>query len=155
MLIKLHKLSDAYSQSFVVSYFYSGIRESRLEEPLRTVMWDCYRLFALNTIDNDARSFSTTNAITSSSLDEIPNVVLQLMTEKIRPHAVKLVDGWSMPDYLLESALGRYDGKVYEDMFDRVHRQNPLNKITFNPDWRTEEIVKGDASGAKHILAKL
>lgn len=155
MLIQLHKLSDAYSQSFVVSYFYGGVKASHLSEPLQSVMWDCYRLFSLNTIDNDARSFATTQAITAGSLDAIPDAVLRLMTEKIRPHAVKLVDGWSMPDYLLESALGRYDGKVYEDMFDRVHRQNPLNKVTFNPDWRSEEIVMGDADGAKQILAKL
>lgn len=118
-------------------------------------MADLYRLFALNTMDQDSRSFATTNAVSSSSLDAIPEVVLQLMIEKIRPHAIKLVDSWSMPDYLLESALGRYDGKVYEDMFDRVHRHNPLNKITFNPNWRTEEIVMGSGDSGQQILSKL
>lgn len=52
------------------------------------------------------------------------------------------------------SSLGRYDGRVYEDMFNRAHRLNPLNKVTFNPDYRTEEIIKGSGDGGK-ILSKL
>jgi acyl-CoA oxidase len=56
---------------------------------------------------------------------------------------------------LLNSALGRSDGKVYEELFDLAHRRNPLNKVTFNPDWRSEEIVLGSGDGGKHVLAKL
>lgn len=145
----------AYSQTFLVSHFYDAVADSPLSSPTSGIMHDLFRLFALNTVDTDARSFATTTAVSSSSLDAIPDVVLHLMTEKIRPHAVKLVDSWSMPDYLLESSLGRYDGKVYEDVFDRVHRHNPLNKITFNPDWRNDEIVMGSGEGTKQILAKI
>lgn len=78
------------------------------------------------------------------------------MMKQIRPHAVRLVDAWKIPDYLLDSALGRFDGKVYEDLFDRAHKRNPLNEMTFNPDYRSEEIVMGDGGdGIKEILAKL
>lgn len=52
------------------------------------------------------------------------------------------------------SALGRYDGRVYEDLFHRAHRLNPLNRITFNPDYRTDEIVMGSGDGGA-ILSKL
>ncbi|KAF2102118.1 acyl-CoA oxidase [Rhizodiscina lignyota] len=155
LMIQLHKLSNAYSQTFLISHFYDAVMKSPLSSPTNTVMHDLYRLFALNTIDSDSHSFAATNAVTSASLDRIPDVVLHLMTDKIRPHAIKLVDSWSMPDYLLESSLGRYDGRVYEDMYDRVHRHNPLNKITFNPDWRNEEIVMGSGSGTQQVLAKL
>jgi acyl-CoA oxidase len=41
------------------------------------------------------------------------------------------------------SALGRYDGRVYEDLFNRAHRLNPLNKVTFNPNYWEDEIVMG------------
>ena len=75
---------------------------------------------------------------------------------EIRPHAVNLVDAWKVPDFLLDSALGRYDGKVYEDLFERAHRLNPLNEVTVNPYYGTEEIVMGEGSeGVKGILAKL
>jgi acyl-CoA oxidase len=80
--------------------------------------------------------------------------ILEVMVE-LRPHAVKLVDAWAVPDWLLESALGRYDGKVYEELFEKAHRRNPLNKTTFNVDWRSEEVVLGSGDGGKQLLAKL
>lgn len=52
------------------------------------------------------------------------------------------------------SSLGRSDGNVYEDMFNRAHRLNPMNQITFNPDYRTDEVVLGSGDGGE-ILAKL
>lgn len=52
------------------------------------------------------------------------------------------------------SALGRSDGRVYEDLFHRAHVLNPLNNMTFNPDYRSDEIVKGSGD-AGQILAKL
>jgi acyl-CoA oxidase len=67
---------------------------------------------------------------------------------EVRPHAVRLVDAWSVPDYLLESALGRYDGDVYNDLFRRAHKENPLNQQTFNVDWKSEEIIMGEGEEA-------
>jgi acyl-CoA oxidase len=54
----------------------------------------------------------------------------------------------------LKSALGRYDGKVYEDLFHRAHVVNPLNRLTFNPDYKNDELVMGSGD-AGQILAKL
>jgi len=53
------------------------------------------------------------------------------------------------------SALGRADGRVYEDMFNRAHNLNPLNRTTFNPDYHNIEIVKGSNDGGREIMAKL
>jgi acyl-CoA oxidase len=58
----------------------------------------------------------------------------------------------------VSSALGRYDGRVYEDLFHRAHRINPLNKTTVNPNYWEDEIVKNQGSGGEEmrsILAKL
>lgn len=135
--------------------FYTALQTSPLPRDTAIVMNDLFQLYALYTMDADSRAFSTSNAVTSSSLDQLQDAILMLMTEKIRPHAVKLVDSWAMPDYLLDSALGRTDGKVYEDLWDRAHRRNPLNKVVFNVDWESDEIVKGSGDGGRHILAKL
>jgi acyl-CoA oxidase len=106
-------------------------------------------------MDLDARTFSVTGAVSPKTLDCLEDTILDLMTAKIRPHAVKLVDSWAIPDFLLNSALGRYDGKVYETIYDMAHRQNPLNKTIFNVNWQSEEIVLGSGDGGRHILAKL
>lgn len=49
-----------------------------------------------------------------------------LLTE-IRPNAVGIVDGFDIPDKILSSALGAYDGNVYERLFLEA-KKSPLNQ---------------------------
>lgn len=156
MMIQLHNLSRAYSEQILVTNFYNAFTStaSSLENPTVDVLRICFRLYALYTLDASASQFSMTTAVSAESIQVLQDALSDLMSE-LRPHCVKLVDAWSIPDWLLHSALGRYDGKVYEELFDMAHRRNPLNKVTFNPDWRSEEIVLGSGDGGKHVLAKL
>eukprot|EP00053_Salpingoeca_punica_P000510 m.29022 g.29022 ORF g.29022 m.29022 type:complete len:118 (+) comp10373_c0_seq1:2-355(+) len=50
----------------------------------------------------------------------------------IRPMAVVLVDAFDLSDHYLASALGRYDGNVYEALYKLAQRE-PLNKTTVSP----------------------
>lgn len=77
------------------------------------------------------------------------------LTARVRPHAVKLVDAFTLPDYLLDSALGREDGRVYEALFHRTRVLNPSNRKTFNPHYWENQIVMGSGNGGDGILAKL
>ena len=157
MMIQLHALSRAYSEQILITNFYNALTSSALpplSDPTLEVLRICFRLFALYTMDQSSPSFFMSTSIPASCLSTLPDSILDLMTQ-LRPHAVKLVDAWSIPDFLLDSALGRYEGKVYEELFDMAHRRNPLNKVTFNPDYRSEEIVLGSGDGGKHVLAKL
>ncbi|KAF2035642.1 acyl-CoA oxidase [Setomelanomma holmii] len=156
MMITLHNLSRAYSEFILVTNFYNSFSTSSspLSTPTPAVLRTCFRLYALYTLDQNAAAFTMTNSIAPESVYTLQDTILDLMTE-LRPHAVKLVDAWSIPDWLLHSALGRSDGKVYEELFDMAHRRNPLNKVTFNPDWRSEEIVLGSGDGGRQVLAKL
>lgn len=145
---------EVYSEALLVSNFHNAFSTGTIPASAAPIMRDLFRLYSLYTMDVEARNFATTKAVADSCLDKLPDVILHLMSEKIRPHAVKLVDGWAIPDYVLDSALGRYDGRVYEDLFDRAHRHNPLNSITFNPDWRSDEVVLGSGDGGR-IQSKL
>ena len=53
------------------------------------------------------------------------------LLEQIRPNAVGLVDGFDIHDEILGSALGAYDGRVYERLFENAS-QSPLNKEPVN-----------------------
>lgn len=137
----------------LVENFFRALETLALSVELIKTLNLCFQLYSLNTMDASARSFASTGATDEGSLDALPDLILDIMS-KLRPHAVRLVDSWKMPDYLLNSALGRFDGKVYETLYDMAHRQNPLNKTTFNPRWQDEEIVMGSGD-AGHILSKL
>lgn len=175
----------AYSRLLLITHFFNALSDSstfsstaqpKLNTTTRTVLRDLFSLFALTSITADSMGFLTSGTLDRSQVEAIPGQVRMLM-QRIRPHAVRLVDAWAVPDYLLDryehlsthlpvrsdggladtssSALGRSDGQAYEDMFHRVHNLNPLNRITFNPDYRSSEIVMGSGDAGKDILAKL
>ncbi|KAL4960016.1 acyl-CoA dehydrogenase/oxidase [Aspergillus stella-maris] len=154
LMIQFHKLSKAQSQSMLVTQFYEALSGANdLPSDTVFVLWDLYRLFALFTLQEDRYEFFRHTAASCDQLDLVPERINQLIS-RIRPHAVQLVDSWKIPDYLLDSALGRYDGRVYEDLFHRAHRLNPLNRITVNPNYWEDEIVKG-GQDLKGIVSKL
>ena len=155
LMIQLHSLSRAYSEQILVTTFHNSLSgTTSLPPPTLAALRTCFRLYALYTLDAFASSFTLTTAVWPDAVYALQDTILDLMAE-LRPHAVRLVDAWSIPDWLLNSALGRSDGKVYEELFHMAHRRNPLNDTTFNPDWRSEEIVLGSADGGKDVLAKL
>jgi acyl-CoA oxidase len=43
---------------------------------------------------------------------------LDTLLARVRPQAIPLVESFKLPDYLLNSALGRQDGEVYQALFD-------------------------------------
>jgi acyl-CoA oxidase len=138
----------------LVANFFDAIKDGvGVPSNSQPVLRALFRLFSFYTMDTEAREFERSGAIQASTLDQLPEQILHLMSE-VRPHAVRLVDSFALPDFLLDSALGRSDGRVYEDLFHRAHVLNPLNKITFNPDYRNNEIVM-DSGDGNSILAKL
>ncbi len=47
--------------------------------------------------------------------------------DALRPDVVALTDAFDFPDRLLNSTIGRQDGKVYESLFDEA-RRSALNQ---------------------------
>jgi len=106
-------------------------------------MEQLFRLFALHTISQEGAEFFASGYLSTRQYELVKQEVMTLLAD-IRPNAVALVDAFKFPDYLLNSSLGRYDGKVYEDMTERASRE-PLNGLTMNVDIRSPEIVRGES----------
>jgi len=70
---------------------------------------------------------------------------------ELRPEAVALVDSWGIPDYLLNSSLGRYDGNVYPNLV-KFAQAEPLNAIRFNVNVNDPEIEVGPETSARAKL---
>jgi len=52
---------------------------------------------------------------------------IQSLLATLRPQAIGLVDAFNISDFELHSSLGRYDGRVYEHMFQWA-KESPLNR---------------------------
>lgn len=64
--------------------------------------------------------------MSSSQLAIVENTVLELLAA-LRKNAVALVDAFDFTDRLLGSVLGRYDGQVYENLYNWA-LNSPMNK---------------------------
>lgn len=47
------------------------------------------------------------------------------MCAKVRPNVVGLTDGFNLTDMMVNAAIGRYDGNVYDNYFETVKSLNP------------------------------
>jgi len=65
--------------------------------------------------------------LTNDQYKLIRECIYNLLKE-IRPDSVSLVDAFDIPDIVLRSAIGRYDGNVYEALFDSAQK-SILNQI--------------------------
>ncbi|KAI9708016.1 MAG: fatty-acyl coenzyme A oxidase [Bogoriella megaspora] len=150
LLVDFYRLSRAHSQYLVVKNFFETLQSPSLSADLDpetvTLMHKLFRLHALHTLESEASEFYTSSAVTVRQIQLARTNAVMRLLEEIRPHAVRLVDAWDFPDWQLDSSLGRYDGKVYEDMFYRASEQNPLNAITVDPYPDSPVLFKKDES---------
>ncbi|KAF2429042.1 acyl-CoA oxidase [Tothia fuscella] len=149
LMVQLHRLAMVHSESIMVENFYKAVFTNEPSPPIddtaRGVLQDLFRLFSFTIIEAKSTEFILSGALKIPHLYNLAPKIQELLSA-IRPHAVRLVDAWSIPDYLLDSSLGRHDGDVYNSLWQKAHLENPLNMTTFNPDFRTEEIVMGEGA---------
>jgi acyl-CoA oxidase len=158
LLVHFYRLSKAHSQYMIVKNFYDNLKseatKTELDEETTEIMFKLFRLYALHTLESEAAEFYTSASVTVKQIQLTRTSVMKLIKD-IRPHAVKLVDAWDFPDFQLDSALGRYDGNVYEDLFKRASEHNPLNNIVVDPYPENDVLYKTDRFGKPTSNSKL
>jgi acyl-CoA oxidase len=148
LLVDFWRLSTAHSQYLVVKNFYEALQSEslryELDSPTIELLHKLFRLYALHTLEKEASEFYSSAAVTVHQIQLARTKSVMKLLEEIRPHALRLVDAWQLPDWQLDSSLGRKDGKVYEDMFYRASELNPLNGLTIDPYPDSDVLVKRD-----------
>lgn len=133
--IACYKLSMAYSKLVLVSSFVASVASPAAfstdrktpAQNLEVVRLLCH-LFALTQLENDAGEFMECGAIVPTDLAHIRASIEELLPQ-IRPHAVLLVDAFNFSDHSLNSTLGRYDGNVYEALYESA-QLDPVNQAS-------------------------
>ncbi|KAH8423764.1 uncharacterized protein LDX57_001520 [Aspergillus melleus] len=145
LLVDFWRLSTAHSQYLVVKNFHEAVTSphltSALDPETTTLMHQLFRLYALHTLEREAAEFFSSSAVTTRQISLAQTNAVMKLLDDIRPHAVRLVDAWKIPDWQLDSSLGRYDGEVYPDLFRRAS-QNPVNDLVFDPYPWNEAVLK-------------
>jgi len=98
------------------------------EEKIITInaLSDMLVLFALYHIDKDLGDFTMDQYFNYSQCLLLKEALLHMLP-KIRTIAIPLTDSFNFSDIDLNSSLGRYDGNVYENLYETVNKYE-INK---------------------------
>ena len=123
--IILVEAARAHTLFFTFKCFSDGLRKVQCEH-LRGVMTNLCVLYAIHEILEKPLGVIESGYLLKDHIKILQEVKERTFLE-IRPHAVGLVDANMLSDNTLRSALGRYDGQVYETMFEWASKQNSFN----------------------------
>ncbi|XP_041839166.1 peroxisomal acyl-coenzyme A oxidase 1 isoform X1 [Melanotaenia boesemani] len=122
--IDLVRASDAHCHYVVVKVFTDKLGEIG-DTAIHSVLSTLALLYAMNGITKNSGDFLLAGLLNVPQVLQISVRIKELLSQ-LRPNAVALVDAFDIHDKKLNSVLGRYDGNVYEQMFEWA-RSSPLN----------------------------
>ncbi|XP_037326729.2 peroxisomal acyl-coenzyme A oxidase 1 isoform X1 [Pungitius pungitius] len=122
--IDLVRASDAHCHYVVVKLFTDKLGEVS-DTAIHSVLSTLALLYALHGITKNSGDFLQAGLLNVPQVLQISNRIKELLSQ-LRPNAVALVDAFDFHDKRLKSVLGRYDGNVYENLFEWA-RRSPLN----------------------------
>lgn len=128
--IELVGAAEAHCRAFVVKTYYEKMLNVNVSAQLRTILNQLCELYAVNTLLKSSGDFLRFTSGCGKDL-EMLQIWLENLLALIRPNAVGIVDGFDIHDDVLASALGSYDGRVYERLFEEASK-SPLNAEPVN-----------------------
>ena len=72
-----------------------------------------------------AGDFLTYSVVSNKTISEINQKYITKMCAEIRPHVVNFTDSFQQPDMMINSAIGKFNGDIYENYFGLVKNLNP------------------------------
>uniref|UniRef100_W5N7N3 Acyl-coenzyme A oxidase n=1 Tax=Lepisosteus oculatus TaxID=7918 RepID=W5N7N3_LEPOC len=122
--IDLVRASDAHCHYVVVKLFTAKLGEVG-DTAVHSVLGSLALLYALHGITVHSGDFLQAGLLSVPQVAQASQQVKELLAQ-IRVNAVALADAFDYRDEMLNSVLGRYDGNVYENMFEWA-KKSPLN----------------------------
>ncbi|KAF4532170.1 hypothetical protein B566_EDAN002232 [Ephemera danica] len=125
--VQLVEAAEAHCRAFIVERYVEAIRTGmkELSPELQAVMQQLCELYCVFWVLLKTGDFLLYTGMHGSDISYLENWQSQLLT-KLRPNAVGLVDSFDFRDEVLGSALGAWDGQVYERLLESAMK-SPLN----------------------------
>ncbi|XP_043284897.1 probable peroxisomal acyl-coenzyme A oxidase 1 [Venturia canescens] len=129
--IEFAQAAESHCRAFLVSRFVEAVGAlPDMSKELRQVIFQLCELYAVYWVLQRLGDFLRFSCL---KIQDVPSLQKRLeeVLAAIRPNAVGLVDGFDIRDEILGSALGAYDGNVYERLFAEAMK-SPLNQESVN-----------------------
>ncbi|XP_033300343.1 probable peroxisomal acyl-coenzyme A oxidase 1 [Bombus bifarius] len=129
--IELAQCAEAHARVFIVKTFAKAVKQlNSKSEEFRQVMFQLCELYIVYWALRNVGNFLRFSSMQKEHVETLHSRLEYLLTT-IRRNAVGIVDGFDFDDHILCSALGAYDGNVYERLFEEAMK-SPLNREAVN-----------------------
>lgn len=131
--VQLLWAANAFCHMFCMKNFVDAIQTNVLAPATAAVMSSLCQLYGVHGILENLGQFIHDGFFTGEQVDFLQRKMMALFVD-IRPNVVALVDAFDFPDQVLGSCLGRYDGKVYQALYDYA-KSAPLNQTEIHSSY--------------------
>ncbi|XP_059058335.1 probable peroxisomal acyl-coenzyme A oxidase 1 [Achroia grisella] len=130
--VQLTAAAESHGRAVVVEVFKSEIASTTtsLSPPVRKILDQLVELFTLYWALERLGDLLLYTPLSETDVGDMRTRYEDLL-EKIRPNSVGLVDAFDIRDEILNSALGAYDGRVYDRLMEEAMK-SPLNAEPVN-----------------------
>ncbi|XP_050519552.1 probable peroxisomal acyl-coenzyme A oxidase 1 [Diabrotica virgifera virgifera] len=134
--IELVQAAELHGRTLIVEIYLATIQKlkQRVSTELMTVLDQLLQLYAVDTILRCTGDILKFTEVQGRDIDALQTWLEELLT-LIRPNAVGIVDSFDFRDEVLASALGSYDGNVYERLLEEAQK-SPLNAEPVNKSFK-------------------
>ena len=118
-------LSKLKAHLYFLGEYVKRIKENEFSE-VNQFLIKLGQLYATaNVIEKFGGECLSNSIISPELLNEITNKIVPQICTEIRPDAITYTDSFQFSDFVLNSAIGKYDGNIYENYFGTVKTLNP------------------------------
>lgn len=127
--VEASKISQSFSEYAVHYNFVEALQDVLMKYPkLHGVLKLNLDLYFCEIVIKSAGDFLVDGFMSAEDLKILKSTQRGLI-KAMRPNALALVEAYGLPEYMVDSVLGREDGKVYENMFKLASEGNPANEL--------------------------
>lgn len=124
--VLLLKCAEAHTRYYICEKYEQTVDSLKASEGVKNVLQSLCRLYLIYHITLTHGDFLKCGALTPRNIAVLEGEMCDLLAV-LRPQAVSIVDAFDIPDELLGSTLGCWDGNVYQRLYDEALK-SPLNK---------------------------
>ena len=115
--VECMSIAKLHCYVYMLECFNEGV--ARAPKELQQVLALLRDLFALGHMESSIGDFLEDGYLGAGHAASLRGLLRRLLLE-VRPHACNLVDSFNIPDFVVDSALGRADGDVYNKIFEMI-----------------------------------
>ena len=129
--VDLVRCARAHCWMLILNNFIDALKGLR-DPSLAPILTSLCRLFALSHIEKEMGDFTEDGYLDAGQAEMVRGEVRRLLAA-LRVDAVAIVDSFDFSDHYLNSALGKWDGNVYECLYKWARTGNPMNESDIAP----------------------